>query len=124
MEHTKDSDCTLDDTCMCIVCGVYHGDPCPKCGGRGFHKPGCGLSEVPREIRMKRHIATLRRAKKSFECAESGNQILPGTFYYSFQQNHGIDPYPDRILPEYIYRHFDRYDDDGMRQRCGVRDGQ
>lgn len=41
VEHTKDADCTLDDTDSCIVCGVHHGDPCPVCGGRGFHNEGC-----------------------------------------------------------------------------------
>ena len=41
MDHSKDSDCTLDSTDICVVCGTYHGDPCPVCGGRGFHKEGC-----------------------------------------------------------------------------------
>ncbi len=26
----------------CPVCSVYHGDPCPDCGGRGFHNGQCG----------------------------------------------------------------------------------
>ena len=40
--HEKDQDCTVDPkTWCCTVCGVYHGDPCWVCGGRGFHKPGC-----------------------------------------------------------------------------------
>jgi len=39
--HTQDEDCTLDDTGTCICCGVYHGDPCAECGGRGYHRPGC-----------------------------------------------------------------------------------
>ena len=46
-EHVKDSDCTLDATGTCVVCGVYHGDPCEQCGGRGFHNQGCPLSYVP-----------------------------------------------------------------------------
>jgi len=40
-EHSQDSDCVLDGTDTCIECGVYHGDPCVKCGGRGFHKTDC-----------------------------------------------------------------------------------
>lgn len=37
-EHTKDLDCTLDEHGEeCTVCGVWHGDPCLDCGGRGFH---------------------------------------------------------------------------------------
>jgi hypothetical protein len=30
----------------CTVCHVTWGDPCPGCGGRGFHVDGCG-GEVP-----------------------------------------------------------------------------
>lgn len=41
-EHTKDEDCTVDPvTLSCTVCGVMHWEPCPKCGGRGFHRAGC-----------------------------------------------------------------------------------
>jgi hypothetical protein len=25
----------------CVECGVYHDEPCPDCGGTGFHKDGC-----------------------------------------------------------------------------------
>jgi len=40
--HTKDEDCDVDpETNNCRVCGVYHGDPCAVCGGRGFHRPWC-----------------------------------------------------------------------------------
>jgi hypothetical protein len=39
--HSKDEDCVLDGHNCCVVCGVYHGDPCETCGGRGFHKDGC-----------------------------------------------------------------------------------
>jgi hypothetical protein len=46
--HTKDSDCQpfidpLTDTC--IVCHVTHGEPCPECQQRGYHKPDCSLSD-------------------------------------------------------------------------------
>lgn len=42
MEHTKDSDCTVnEETLLCDVCGVDHSDECADCGGRGFHKPTC-----------------------------------------------------------------------------------
>lgn len=41
-EHAKDSDCSIDPrTDCCEVCEVYHGDPCPCCGQRGFHAEGC-----------------------------------------------------------------------------------
>ncbi len=42
-DHSKDSDCTLDSISVCVECGTYHGDPCPTCGGRGYHKAGCEL---------------------------------------------------------------------------------
>lgn len=41
IEHTKDSDCTLDEDFVCKECGVYHGDPCPDCDQRGYHAEGC-----------------------------------------------------------------------------------
>ena len=41
MEHKQDTDCTLDNTDTCTVCHVYHGEPCPTCGGRGYHKSNC-----------------------------------------------------------------------------------
>ena len=46
--HTTDSDCTLDSTDICRGCGVYHGDPCQDCGGRGFHAESCAalIAEV------------------------------------------------------------------------------
>lgn len=25
----------------CPECHVVHGDPCPECGGHGFHREGC-----------------------------------------------------------------------------------
>lgn len=39
--HSRDSDCTLDDFDCCVFCGVWHGDPCPVCGGRGYHAEDC-----------------------------------------------------------------------------------
>lgn len=45
MAHERDEDCTLDANDVCIRCGLYHGDPCPLCEGRGFHKPGCEVVE-------------------------------------------------------------------------------
>lgn len=41
--HTKDSDCTVGETGACVICHVTHGDPCPECGGRAFHKDGCPI---------------------------------------------------------------------------------
>ena len=43
--HTKDTDCILDKDNVCIVCKVYHGEPCPECKQRGYHKPDCSLSD-------------------------------------------------------------------------------
>jgi len=41
--HAKDSDCDghLDADDVCLVCSVYHGDPCPECSGRGYHGAEC-----------------------------------------------------------------------------------
>ena len=39
--HQFDSDCTLDAHGMCIHCHVWHGDPCPACGQRGYHMATC-----------------------------------------------------------------------------------
>lgn len=45
-DHTKDSDCTVDpETQCCIYCGVWHGEECPECKGRGFHNEGCSEYE-------------------------------------------------------------------------------
>jgi len=45
--HIKDDDCVdFDNTGTCIECGVGHGDPCPKCGARAFHKDGCPMSDA------------------------------------------------------------------------------
>jgi hypothetical protein len=41
--HGEDVDCTLNSEDVCVVCGVWHGDPCPECGGRGFHASDCNL---------------------------------------------------------------------------------
>lgn len=52
--HTRDADCTLDPSGeSCVYCGVYHGDPCPACGGRGFHDPRCPASEAARRPRRR-----------------------------------------------------------------------
>ena len=40
-DHDKDADCSLDDLDVCTGCGVWHGDPCPDCGGRGYHAEDC-----------------------------------------------------------------------------------
>jgi hypothetical protein len=45
--HNKDADCSVDPaTDMCTVCGVYHGEACDECGGRGFHGDACSLNEA------------------------------------------------------------------------------
>jgi hypothetical protein len=40
-EHITDADCTIGDDDCCVECGVLHGDPCPECGGKGYHVDGC-----------------------------------------------------------------------------------
>jgi len=44
--HTTDTDCTLDATDVCTVCGVGHFDQCASCQGRGFHVAGCAESDA------------------------------------------------------------------------------
>ena len=42
--HSSDPDCAghVDpETGECSVCHVLHGDPCPSCGGRGYHAGDC-----------------------------------------------------------------------------------
>ena len=39
--HTRDEQCTLDEFDVCRECGVWHGEPCIECEGRGFHNDGC-----------------------------------------------------------------------------------
>ena len=48
--HQYDSDCTLDGNDMCTVCGVWHGDPCPACGQRGYHMATCSELESEETI--------------------------------------------------------------------------
>lgn len=43
VEHTQDSDCTLNEEGQCEGCGVWHDDECIECGGRGFHKATCEI---------------------------------------------------------------------------------
>jgi hypothetical protein len=46
-EHNSDSDCTVDQvTRLCVTCGVMHGEPCPTCGGKGFHTETCPDSDA------------------------------------------------------------------------------
>jgi hypothetical protein len=47
-QHTSDEQCTVDpQTDLCSECGVDHSATCRECSGRGFHKPGCSLSDAP-----------------------------------------------------------------------------
>lgn len=37
--HSQDEHCEVDpETDLCRGCGVSHGEPCPACGGRGYHR--------------------------------------------------------------------------------------
>lgn len=50
MHAPRDEDCILDSEGACIVCGMFHGEPCAICGGRAYHRFGCpetGLGVVP-----------------------------------------------------------------------------
>lgn len=47
--HRRDTDCVLDETNTCVVCGVWHGDRCLCCGGRGYHWPECPESDAGKE---------------------------------------------------------------------------
>ena len=47
VEHSKDSDCTVDpETMLCTVCGVDHSESCPVCDGHGFHAVDCIESDA------------------------------------------------------------------------------
>jgi hypothetical protein len=46
IEHCSDEDCDVDSTTGCCrECGVWHGDPCPVCNGKGYHRGACALSD-------------------------------------------------------------------------------
>lgn len=38
--HTQDGQCTVREG-ECVVCNVWHGDPCAFCGRRAFHALAC-----------------------------------------------------------------------------------
>jgi hypothetical protein len=40
-DHKQDSDCTVGEDGLCIICQVLHGDPCVECGARAFHLANC-----------------------------------------------------------------------------------
>ena len=56
VQHSVDGDCSVDPvTDTCRGCGVHHGNPCPECTGRAFHRPGCSryvlaIPDVPGPI--------------------------------------------------------------------------
>ena len=53
INHTKDAECTIDpETDLCKECGVYHGDPCPDCGGKGLHTDECPQMKEVSGIRL------------------------------------------------------------------------
>ena len=45
-DHSKDSDCTLGPDDCCVVCHVWHAEPCPECGQRAYHLPDCPMSDA------------------------------------------------------------------------------
>lgn len=38
----------VDDSCP--SCGVWHGDPCPDCGRRGYHQHTCPALDEPANV--------------------------------------------------------------------------
>jgi hypothetical protein len=45
IQHTKDSDCTVEDG-SCTICDVWHNkDACAQCGASAFHKENCDQYE-------------------------------------------------------------------------------
>jgi hypothetical protein len=46
IDHYSDEDCDVDPaTDSCRKCGVWHGAPCPACGGSGYHRGACALMD-------------------------------------------------------------------------------
>lgn len=44
--HMRDSDCIVNlATDTCIVCKVYHGEPCPVCNHRAYHAHYCPMQD-------------------------------------------------------------------------------
>lgn len=53
-QHTKDTDCIIDQTTLCCTgCGVEHGEPCPGCGRRAFHRAGCFFDQPDDQYRLR-----------------------------------------------------------------------
>ena len=78
---TTHTACTIDPaTDCCITCGTLHGDPCPACRGRGFHRPGC--SEWPAEEQAEARADARRRlddANRAFGAAvRAGDLVAQG----------------------------------------------
>lgn len=46
-DHTQDSNCTVGPDGVCLICGVYHGEPCPTCNARGYHLDDCPYMLTP-----------------------------------------------------------------------------
>ncbi len=66
-------------------CGVWHGDPCQECEGRGFHREGCSLSDeegpVPSyacETPECRSVGTERMRGGERYCKDHAPEPLPG----------------------------------------------
>ena len=84
--HQFDDDCFLDNTDTCVVCGVYHGDPCPRCGRRAFHSPSCPNNEAERIKREKRNARARAARRARADAYDSCGMVrvrgnLGGTYY-------------------------------------------
>lgn len=66
--HERDEDCDVNpETDTCRECGTEHGDPCPHCEARAFHRKGCpDYIEAP----------TLNEVHPIPVCADCGSMIL------------------------------------------------
>ena len=51
----------------CTTCGVAHGDPCPVCGGRGFHVGKCEGDEAITLADLDAETAKARKARLTGE---------------------------------------------------------
>jgi len=54
--------------------------------------------------------AKLTTARQKFYCKTSCKPIFPGDKYYMIENQYGVTPYPDRVLPEYLNQYWTRWE--------------